>query len=311
MGSKKRVSFLRLSMIATMIGALLVLPACAGGEGDSGQGTLKGAVKADGSSTVFPITEAVGEEFQTANPVVKVTIGVSGTGGGFKQFVTGETDISNASRLIKPEEIEEAKKNGIEYLELKVAFDGLSVAVNKDNDFVTDLTVEELKKIWDTGSTVKTWKDVRSEWPDREIKLFGPGTDSGTFDYFTEVINGEEDRSRSDYTASEDDNTLVQGVAGDKDSLGYFGFAYYVENKDKLNLVAVDEVKPSVKTIRDGSYKPLSRPLYIYVNKKSMKKPEVKAFVEFYLKNAADLSEQVGYVPLQDDEYREQLETIE
>lgn len=271
---------------------------------------LKGRIKVDGSSTVFPITEAVGEEFQKENPDVQVTVGVSGTGGGFEKFVIGETDISDASRPIKDEEKAKAEENGIEYIELTVAFDGLSVMVNPENDFVSDLTVDELKKIWNTGSEVKTWKDVRDEWPADEIKLFGPGTDSGTFDYFTDEINGEEGASRSDYTASEDDNTLVQGIAGEKNALGYFGYAYFIENQDKLKLLTVDGVRPSPETIRSGDYKPLSRPLFIYVSKKAMDKPEVKAFVEYYLENGAALSEQVGYVPMDDDKYSDQLSQL-
>jgi len=287
----------------------LVLAGCT--QKQTSSGVLKGTVKADGSSTVFPITEAVGEEFQKVNPNVRVTVGLSGTGGGFKKFASGETDISNASRPIEADEQALAQKNGVNYVELKVAYDGLSVVVNPANKFVKDLTVAELKKIWQAGSKVKTWKDVRPNWPDAEIKLFGPGTDSGTFDYFTKAINGEEDNSRSDYTASEDDNVLVQGVAGEKYALGYFGYAYYLENKDKLKLVSVNGVYPSVKTIRDGSYKPLSRLLYIYINTKALKRPEVKAFVKFYLKNAPKLVKQVGYVPLPEKEYQKNLKLIE
>jgi len=308
--ANKKTSYILFVILAISISILL--PACAGGDQNTSDSkVLSGTVKVDGSSTVFPITEAVSEEFQIENPKARVTVGVSGTGGGFKKFVTGETDISNASRQIKPEEAEEAKKNGIEYIELKVAFDGLSVVVNKENDFVDDLSVEELRKMWDAGSTVKTWKDIRSEWPDEKIKFFGPGTDSGTFDYFTEMINGEEDRSRDDATLSEDDNTLVQGIAGEKSAVGYFGYAYFVENKDKIKLVKVDGVKPTMKTIKNGEYKPLSRPMYIYVNKKSLKKPVVKAFVEFYLETAEVLSEEVGYIPLDKREYEEQLDFID
>lgn len=294
-----------------IISLAILLPACAGGNQDSNDpNALSGTVKVDGSSTVFPITEAVSEEFQIENPKARVTVGVSGTGGGFKKFVTGETDITNASRKIKPEEIAEADKNGVEYIEIKVAFDGLSVVVNKENDFVDDLSVEELKKMWDAGSQVKTWRDIRPEWPDKKIKFFGPGTDSGTFDYFTEMINGEEDRSRDDVTLSEDDNTLVQGIAGEKDAIGYFGFAYFVENKDKIKVVEVGGVKPTTESIKSGEYTPLSRPMYIYVNKESLKKPIVKAFVEFYLETAEILSEEVGYVPLGKSEYKEQVDLI-
>lgn len=290
---------------AASLAALTLVGCGSGGNKTSG---LSGTIKVDGSSTVFPITEAVGEEFQGKNPNVRVTVGLSGTGGGFKKFTTGETDISNASRPIKPEEAEIAKKNGVEYVELKVAYDGLSIVVNPENKFAKDITVAELKKTWNRGSKVKTWKDIRSSWPDSSIKLFGPGTDSGTFDYFTEAINGEEDVSRSDYMASENDNTLVQGISKEKDALGYFGYAYYVENKDTLKLLAVDGVAPSPKTIRGGKYKPLSRPLFIYVTKKSLKKPEVKKFVEFYLDNGKALSEEVGYVGLSKSEYKKELE---
>lgn len=279
--------------------------------GDGKKSNLSGTVKSDGSSTVFPIMEAVGEEFQKDNPNVKVTVGLSGTGGGFKKFVVGETDISNASRPIKPEELEQAKANGVEYIELTLAYDGLSVMVNPANDFVKDITTDELKKIWNAGSTVKTWKDVRGSWSDEEIKLFGPGTDSGTFDFFTEKINGKEDVSRADFTASEDDNVLVQGIAGEENAMGYFGYAYYVENKDKLKLLSVNGVLPDPTSIRDGSYKPLSRPLFIYINKKALDRKEVKEFAKFCLENGAELSEQVGYIPLPDEEYTDQMAKLD
>jgi phosphate transport system substrate-binding protein len=277
---------------------------------------LSGTIKIDGSSTVFPITEAAAEEFRAANPDVQVTVGVSGTGGGFKKFTVGETDISNASRPIKDTEAAAAKEKGIEYLEIPIAYDGLSVVVSKENTFVDKLTVEELKKIWEPDSKVKKWSDVRAGWPDEEIKLYGPGTDSGTFEYFTEAIVGEAKKSRADYTASEDDNVLVQGIAGDKNSLGYFGYAYYEENADKLKLVPIDNgdgkaVAPSFDTIKDGSYKPLSRPIFIYVNKASLQRPEVKAFVKFYLENAPELVKSVFYVPLTDDKYKESLANIQ
>ena len=311
-GTAKKLLVVRKSKrhLVMALSAVLALMAfgCAQNAGD-GKG-LSGQVKIDGSSTVYPITEAVSEEFQNENRGVHVTVGLSGTGGGFKKFATGETDISNASRAMKDEEKAEAKENGIKYLELKVAFDGLSILVNPDNGFVDDLTSAELKKIWNRGNRVKTWRDIRRSWPDRRIKLFGPGTDSGTFDYFTKAINGEEDVSRADYTASEDDNTLVVGVAGDKDALGYFGYAYYMENRDKLKIVAVNGVKPNIKTIRSGKYAPLSRPLFIYVNKKSLKREDVRAYVEFYLKNAGELVGETGYVPLGPDEYEEQIDRL-
>jgi len=286
-----------------------------GGTAPVAESKLSGTIKVDGSSTVFPITEAAAEEFQNAHPGVQVTVGVSGTGGGFKKFTAGETDISNASRPIKDKEAAEAKQTGIEYVEIPVAYDGLSVVVNKENTWVDKLTIAELKKIWEPNSKVKTWKDIRPEWPAEEIKLYGPGTDSGTFEYFTEAVVGEAKKSRPDFTASEDDNVLVQGIAGDKNSLGYFGFAYYEENAGKLKLVPIDNgdgkaVTPSVETIKDGSYKPLSRPLYIYVNKGSLQKPEVKEFVKFYLENAPELVSSVYYVPLTDDKYQQALANI-
>ena len=286
--------------------------------GFAGTKTLKGTVKVDGSSTVFPITEAVAEEFGKVKKHrrVRVTVGVSGTGGGFKKFLAGETDINDASRPIKQKEIDKARKYGVQYIELPVAYDGLSVVVNKRNTWVNYLTVAELHKIWKPGSTVKTWKDIRPNWPDQKIQLYGPGTDSGTFDYFTEVINGKSQVSRSDFTKSEDDNVLVKGVAGDKGSLGYFGFAYYVENKDKLKIVPIKQenkkpVAPTMTTINNGSYAPLSRPIFIYVNLQSAKKPEVREFVRFYLKNAKELVKEVGYVPLLDQDYQKHLDQFE
>ena len=304
----KKVSILLTGMLTLFIAST----------GFAGSPTLKGTVKVDGSSTVFPITEAVAEEFGKvkANRRVRVTVGVSGTGGGFKKFLAGETDINDASRPIKQKEIDKAKKNGVQYIELPVAYDGLSVVVNKSNTWVDFLTVAELHKIWKPGSTVKTWKDIRSSWPNQKIQLYGPGTDSGTFDYFTEVINGKSQVSRSDFTKSEDDNVLVTGVAGDKGSLGYFGFAYYVENKDKLKVVPIKQgdknpVPPTMTTINNGSYAPLSRPIFIYVNLKSAHKPEVREFVRFYLKQAKELATEVGYVPLPDQEYQKYLDKFE
>lgn len=277
-------------------------------------GALRGTVKIDGSSTVFPITEAVAEEFGHREPRVRVTVGVSGTGGGFKKFLAGETDINNASRLIKESEMKVARKSGAAYLELPVAYDGISVVINPLNTWVDYLSVAELKKIWQPGSTVKTWKDVRSSWPDRKIRLYGPGTASGTFDYFTHAINGKSQASRSDFTKSEDDNVLVQGVGGDRDALGYFGYAYYAENKKRVKAVPIKDhsasVMPSEKSINDGSYSPLSRPIFIYVRRSALKKPEVKAFVKFYLENAPILSKEVGYVPLPKAQYADGLKQI-
>lgn len=275
---------------------------------------LTGEIKIDGSSTVFPITEAIAEEFIKENPNVKIPVGVSGTGGGFKKFANKEIAISDASRPIKEEEAAKAKANGVEYTELKVAFDGVSVVVNKDNTWVKSLTVEELKKMWSPDSKVKTWKDVRPEWPNEPIKFYTPGTDSGTFDYFTEAICGKGGAMRSDVTPSEDDNVLVQGVAGDKNAIGFFGFAYYEENKDKLKLVPIDSgkgpVEPTFDTIRNNSYAPLSRPLFIYVNNAELQKPEIKEFIKFYISNAKDLVPQVGYVAVPDADYQADLAKI-
>ncbi|MGH7832489.1 MAG: PstS family phosphate ABC transporter substrate-binding protein [Candidatus Binatia bacterium] len=262
-------------------------------------------VQIDGSSTVFPVTEAVAEEFQKAKKgAIKVTVGIAGTGGGFKKFCRGETDISDASRPILKQEMETCKKAGIEYIELPVAFDALTVMVNPKNDWAGTMTVAELKKIWEPAAQGKitNWNQVRSNWPNAPLKLFGAGADSGTFDYFTEAITGKAKSSRGDFTASEDDNVLVQGIANDRNALGFFGYAYYAENKDKLKAVAVDNGKgpvgPSEKTVLDGTYQPLSRPIYIYVSKKAVDKSEVRDFVEFYLKHAPDLVKQVKYVPL-------------
>jgi phosphate transport system substrate-binding protein len=268
--------------------------------GASGTASLTGKVTIDGSSTVYPITEAVAEEFQKANQNVKVTVAFAGTGGGFKKFCNGETDLNDASRPIKDEEKAACTAKAIDYAELQVAIDGLSVLVNPQNTWVDCLKTAELKKIWDQGSTVKTWADVRAGWPAEPIKLFGPGADSGTFDYFTEVINGKAKQSRSDYTQSEDDNALVTGIAGDKDALGYFGFAYFEENKDKLKLVPVDSgkgcISPSTETIAGGTYTPLSRPLFLYPSKTALKRPEFAAFVKYYLDNVNQFVDEVGYI---------------
>lgn len=281
----------------------------------AGNVELSGSIAIDGSSTVFPISEAVAEEFQKKYPNVKVTVGISGTGGGFKKFLNREIDISNASRPIKSSEQELADKNGITYVELPVAFDGLSVLVNPQNDWVDHLTVDELKKIWEPGSTVKRWSDIRPNWPNQEIKLYGPGHDSGTFDYFTEAINGKEGAARSDFMASEDDNVLVTGIAGDKYALGFFGFAYYEENKDKLKLVPIDggsgPIAPSAETIMDGTYAPLSRPIFIYVRSDVMARPEIAQFVRFYMTEAKNLVREVGYIPLTDELYELALKRFE
>ena len=266
-------------------------------------------IKIDGSSTVYPITEAMAEEFQ-ATQKVKVTVGESGTGGGFKKFCRGETDIADASRPISAKEMDACKEAGIQYIELPIAYDGLTVVVSSKNDWVKSLSVDDLKKIWNSGSGVKNWKDVNATYPDKKMSLYGPGTASGTFDYFTEAINGKKGASRTDYTPSEDDNVLVQGVAGNEGGMAYFGYAYYEENKDKLRAIPISAkagapaVMPSPETVKNGSYQPLSRPLFIYVNATAAAfKPEVKAFVNFYLENAPKLVKEVKYVPLPAEDY--------
>jgi phosphate transport system substrate-binding protein len=269
----------------------------------SAAANLSGSVNIDGSSTVYPITEAVAEEFQKANPGVKVTVAFAGTGGGFKKFCNGETDMNDASRPIKADDAGEGvacKAKSIDYLELGIATDALSVVVNKDNTWATCLTTAQLKKMWDQGSTAKSWKDIDPSFPDEPLKLFGPGPDSGTFDYFTEVINGKAKQSRSDYTPSEDDNALVTGVAGDKDALGYFGFAYLEENLDKIKPVAVDSgggcIEPSADNVNGGKYKPLARPLFIYPSVAALKRPEFAAFVQYYLDNVNTYVDETGYI---------------
>mgnify|MGYP001174652494 CR=1 FL=1 len=289
-------------ILLVMFGAFVLIIGCGGNKTSDNKSSLEGVVKVDGSSTVFPITEAVAEEFGKVHPKVRVTVGISGTGGGFKKYVMGEIDINDASRLIKSKEIKKAKENNIDYIELPVAYDGLSVVLNNDNDFVDYLTVDELNSIWKAESTIKTWKDLRPEWPDQKIKLYGPGTDSGTFDYFKEAIIGKKNNIRSDFTKSEDDNVLVQGVSGSKYAMGFFGYAYYAENQSKLKVAPIDggngAVIPTPETINNGSYTPLSRPIFIYVNPESTKRNEVDVFVEFYLENSSQLSSEVGYVPL-------------
>jgi phosphate transport system substrate-binding protein len=268
-------------------------------------------VKVDGSSTVFPVTEAVAEDFQKAKKQqVKVTVGISGTGGGFKKFCRNEIDISNASRPILKAEMADCAKAGIEYIELPVAFDALTVVINPKNTFIKQLTIAEMKKMWEPAAQGKVtrWNQVNPAWPDQPMKLFGPGADSGTFDYFTEAVVGKSKSSRGDFTASEDDNVLVQGVSRDVNGLGYFGYAYYIENKDKLKAVPIvnekgQAVEPSMDAVLKGSYSPLARPIFIYVNSKSLGKAEVKEFVEYYMKNGAKLAKEVKYVPLPDVAY--------
>lgn len=300
------------------VGPVLVVAALAacGDLGSAGEGggtgsELAGTIQIDGSSTVFPIAEAMAEEFGLENRGVRVPVGLSGTGGGFKKFCAGETDISNASRPIKESELEDCRAAGIEPIELRIAWDGLTIVRNPDNDWATCMTVDELKRIWQPGSTVARWSEVRDGWPDEEIVLYGADTDSGTFDYFTEAIVGEGGASRQDYTASADDNVLVVGVAGDEGSLGYFGFAYYEESQGQLAAVEIDNgagcVAPSTQTIEDGSYAPLSRPMFIYTNERALAKPHVVAFLRFWMENSAELVPEVGYVPLDEEAYAENL----
>ncbi|MCA9116178.1 MAG: PstS family phosphate ABC transporter substrate-binding protein [Planctomycetaceae bacterium] len=294
---------------ASLLLSLVLLTGCtvedagkqSGGEGQE----LTGTVMIDGSSTVFPISQAVAEEFQKVQPKIKVVVGTSGTGGGFDKFIKGETDINDASRPIKKSEIASCREKGIEFIELKVAIDGLSVMVNPANDWCDALTVAQLKSIWEPGSSIQKWSDLNSEWPDEPIKLYGPDTDSGTFDYFTEAVVGKGGASRSDYTPSTDDNVLVRGISGDKYSLGYFGYAYYIENKEKLKVLGIapgDDlsaaVKPADDVIESGEYTPLSRPLFLYVSTASLKKPQVSAFLRYYLEQGQKLVGEVGYVKL-------------
>jgi len=279
-------------------------------------------IKIDGSSTVFPITEAVAEEFRSVNRDARITIGVSGTGGGFKKFCAGEIDIANASRPIKPSEVTQCVAKGIAYIELPVAYDGIAVLVHPKNDWVDHLTVQELKKIWEPAAQGKVmrWSQVRPGFPEREIHLFGPGVDSGTFDYFTEAIVGSAAASRGDFTASENDNVLVQGIATDINALGFFGVAYYAYNKDRLKLVPIDDendangkgaIAPEYDQVLKGFYQPLSRPIFIYIRKESAARPEIKQFIQFYMKNGGFLSKDVGYIALPERAYRLALDRFE
>lgn len=301
-------------MKSTSIKALLAVSALA----LLGSAATAQVVKVDGSSTVYPVTEAVAEEFQKANKGLKVTVGVSGTGGGFKKFCRAETDVSNASRPISASEMKDCKAAGVEYFELPVAFDALTVVINPRNTWLQQATVAELKKMWEPAAQGKVtrWNQVNPAWPDQPIKLFGAGSDSGTFDYFTEAIVGKSKSSRGDFTASEDDNVLVQGVAGDVNAIGYFGYAYYAENTGKLKALPIVEkdgkpaVSPSEATVLNGSYQPLARPIFIYVNAKSLAKPEVKKFVEFYMKDGAKMAKEVKYVPLPAGAYKSNMDHL-
>ncbi|PLR85939.1 phosphate-binding protein [Bacillus canaveralius] len=318
----KKFKFLALSAVMSTL--LAVTAACGNGtEGDnentdSGTGTenaqLSGDINIDGSSTVYPIMEAVAEEYQMEQPDVKVSVGFSGTGGGFEKFIAGQTDMANASRPIKDEEKAQLEEKGIEFTEFKLANDGLSVVVNPDNDWVDNLTVEELKKMWVNDGTTKKWSDIREGWPEEEIKFYSPGTDSGTYDYWNEVILEDEEMVQG-ATQSEDDNVLVQGVGNDKNAIGFFGYAYYVENKDSLKVVPIDNgegpVEPTNETVESGEYAPLSRPLFTYVSNEAVKEEHVYDYMTYLLENAGALSEDVGYVSLPEEDYTAGLETLE
>ena len=298
------------ALAATVITTALVLAACGGGSSSdsssSGDAGLSGAVRIDGSSTVYPLTALAAEDFMFENPDVQVTVGSSGTGGGFEKFCRGETDANDASRAIKDDEASACAASGIDFAQLQVAVDALTVVINKENTWATCLTVEELATIWAPGSTVNNWNQVRADFPDVPLQLFGAGTDSGTFDYFTDAINGEEGASRTDFTPTEDDNVTVQGVSGSQGGLGYFGFTYYEENADKLTAVQIDSgagcVTPSVETAQDGSYTPLSRPLFVYVSKQALAKPEVKAFFDYYVANDATIASDALFIPLNEEQ---------
>jgi phosphate transport system substrate-binding protein len=277
-------------------------------------GSLSGEVVSDGSSTVGPLTQAVAEEFNAQAPNVQISVDISGTGGGFVRFCAGEIDLSNASRPIAEDEVALCAENGVDWYEFEVAYDGLTVVVNKENTWATCMSVDQLEQLWQKENPATTWADVNGEWPGDTVNLYGPGTDSGTFDYFVEAILGEDD-IREDFTPSEDDNVLVQGVAGDVNALGYFGLAYYEANQETLNAVAIDSgdgncVAPSPETVQDGSYAPLSRPLFIYVNGASLQRPEIAAFMQFYLENASVLAGDVGYVASPADAYTADQEKL-
>ncbi len=305
--------------LATVVAGLgLVVAGCSEAT-DSGAGndTLSGTIRIDGSSTVGPLSEAAAEAFRVDHPRVQITVGTSGTGGGFKKFCAGETDIADASRAIEASERELCQQNGVAYDQFQVANDGIALVVNRDNRWARCLTVEQLRKIWDQGSTVRNWRDVDPRFPDERLQLFGAGTDSGTFDFFTKAINGKEKQSRTDYNATEDDNVTVQGVSGTKGALGYFGLSYYEQNKDRVKVVGVDDgagcVEPSTATVQDGTYKPLSRPLFIYPSARSLARPEVVAFLEFYVANTDDIATQALFVPLttsQKERLAQQLDAL-
>lgn len=310
----------KFKMASTILGSTMLLAACGGGTDEGSQaeengsataGEVEGSVSGDGSSTVAPIMEGIVEEYAAVQPGVQVTVGVSGTGGGFEKFMQGETDFSNASRPIKEEEIASLEEAGIDYTEFLLAYDGLSVVVSQENDWVEDLTVEDLKKLWVEDGTTKKWSDINPEWPDEEVVYYAPGTDSGTFDYFNEVILEDEDLVSS-ATLSEDDNTLVQGIQADPNAIGFFGYAYYVANKDTLKVVKIGGVEPTNETIESGEYAPLSRPLFTYVSNASVKENEAAYdFIEYAIDNAGEMAEAVGYVALPEEEYEKGLADLE
>jgi len=295
---------------------LTVFAAACGGDDNSGSSSkLQGTIRIDGSSTVGPLSEAAAELFREENPDVRITVGISGTGGGFEKFCAGETDISDASRSIESDEVSNCKKENVAYDEIQVANDGIAVVVNPDNDWADCLAVAELKSIWEKGSDVNNWNQVKPDFPDQEMKLFGAGTDSGTFDYFTEAINGEEGNSRSDYSPSEDDNVTVQGVAGDKGNIGYFGLSYAIENEGKVKTLQVDGgdgcVEPTNETVQDGSYKPLSRPLFMYPSENALQRAEVREFVNFYIENQQQIADQAKFVALTDEQQQESQQKVD
>jgi phosphate transport system substrate-binding protein len=297
---------------AIVLIGVLVLAACGGDDNGGGSPT---SISADGSSTVGPLATAAVERYEGENPGARITVGISGTGGGFERFCRGETDLSNASRPIEDEERQACEQEGIEFTELQVANDALTVVVNAENDWAECLTVDQLKKIWGPGSKVDNWQDVDPSFPDQELKLYGPGTDSGTFDYFTDEINGEEGASRSDYSASEDDNVIVRGVAGDPGALGYFGFTYFEENQDTLRAVSIDSgggcVAPSAESAQNGEYKPLSRPLFTYVKTASLERDGVRDFLSFWLDNSEEIADAARFVPMTDDQLTESQDALE
>ncbi|MBO1000567.1 PstS family phosphate ABC transporter substrate-binding protein [Bacillus sp. SD075] len=312
--------FKGMAMTVMMGGVIAVAAGCGSDDTKTsssegkGSGQLQGEVITDGSSTVFPIMEAVAEEYMGTQPDVKVSVGSSGTGGGFKKFIAGDTDLANASRPVKDEESALLDEKGVKYTELKLAFDGISIVANKDNEFIDSLTVEELQNLWVDNGKAKKWSDIRPEWPNEEIKFYSPGTDSGTYDYFNEVIL-EEKPMVENATLSEDDNILVQGVEGDKNAIGFFGYAYYAENKDKLKIISIDNgkgaVEPTHESIKTGEYAPLSRPLYTYVANKSVaEKEQVADYTQFVIENAGELAEEVGYISLPEEEYQKDLDKL-